>query len=424
MIQRQASFLAKPEWKSVPWAKAPEQKSSLNKLLDVLTEIPGIIEGVWQVMDDRVSYLTSHRTGQRKERPDTVARLQARVKVVETELEAWLIMWQADNPDTAPQIMEWAFDRANGGSYRPGIDGVEGPDVYDANMMESFLRDFDFSNRGTANNSGSIFGMGGPFELLSTSTGYGSQPSSDETTFAHMQDVALYTTVMVWTNRLARYLNAAARNPEGTDFFTAPFHTSCTCCNTVPQTVCETIPPPELSHNIEPTMGWNVNAVKMAVAPMRLIGPDDELYLELPPPVKAPSPPVEEDEQQQLLQCIKMEPESEQVSMADELLPLVRPTASAVEGSTVLLPGDVRFASQLRVLSWLVERLPASRPHVLGTLAAIGLGHCGHDVRPAEGIKEVADAVNRVLDSTRIEGANDILLKSYKPAVKQGSPPP
>jgi len=88
-------------------------------------------------------------------------------------------------------------------------------------------------------------------------------------------------------------------------------------------------------------------------------------------------------------------------------------SADAV-AATMLLPADVRFAAQLRILTRLSERLPRSRPHVLTTLAAIGLGHCGHDVRPSEGIEEVSRAVKRVLLRTGVEGATDVLLRSYK----------
>lgn len=96
------------------------------------------------------------------------------------------------------------------------------------------------------------------------------------------------------------------------------------------------------------------------------------------------------------------------------LLATAEASAGLVAAATKLLPADVRFTAQLRILAWLSERLPRSRPQVLATLAAIGLGHCAHDVRPSEGIQEVSQTVERVLLRTGIEGATDVLLKSYK----------
>jgi hypothetical protein len=322
------------------------------------------------VMVDRVDWLMSGCKITRQERIDTVPNLLKRVKEIEVQLSAWRSQWQQQNPLTATAIFNWAFYRAQSDAYRPGISGVFGPDVFNSNIYEA----------------------SSPPELFP-----GHELDADPETFTAMQDVALYTTILVWTTRLARYLGGAAKSPLATDFFTAPFHTSCTCCSTMPLSECETEPPDEIAAAMDPAMKWNASACHVAVAPMRLVPPARTVAA--PPPITNSSFRTASD--------VRRTP-------SVFPLPLVPNAQQFIEEPTTLLPGDVRFSSQLRILAWLCERLPASRPHVLATLAAIGLGHCGHDVRPAEGIREVSQTVEGVLARTGVEGASNVLLKSYK----------
>src|SRR3569833_182271 len=340
MVRRQTTFLASPEWTSIPWAKSPHLKTPMSKLLDIIAEVPGLLNALFAVMADRTAWHLRNYTATPSETPLTIPTLQARVQLLDLALQAWLAEWQSLNPLLAPAILAWSFHRAHDDAYRPRIAGLHGPDIFDTNVFE-------------------------PVALPEAPCPVPGEEDASAT-FTAMQEVALYTTARVWTSRVARYLAAAAADPTSIAFFTAPFHTDCTCCSRLPPSRCETVPPAAPVGGVSAEMSWNVAACRVAVAPVRVLADD-----------------------------------------ADD--------GASGPGGFALLPGDVRFAAQLRILRWLCEQLPASRGHVLGTLAAIGLGHCAHDVRPADGMREVADAVAGVLDKTRLEGAENILLRSYRP---------
>ena len=38
------TFLSRPEWKTIPWSLGPLQKSSMQQLLDILAEVPYMLE--------------------------------------------------------------------------------------------------------------------------------------------------------------------------------------------------------------------------------------------------------------------------------------------------------------------------------------------------------------------------------------------
>ncbi|EFW99820.1 c6 zinc finger domain containing protein [Grosmannia clavigera kw1407] len=344
IVRRQGTFLEQAEWKTVPWAACPEAKSVTSKLLDVLAGLPTILQGVWGILADRSQWALVG--GPRIEQPDTVPRLQVLVRHFEAGGEAWRREWEAAEPELAPRVLAWALFQAADDSYRPGVFGVQGPDVFDLSVA-------------TVDSDG--------VRLLDAQR----DDASFERLARLMQDTALYATVLVWTTRLDRYLAGAARSASCIDFMAAPFRTRCTCCETPPMRPCETVPPAGVdgAARASPDMAWNVYTCVLAVSPLRI------------------------------------DPGGSAAGRLD---------------SNELLPGDVRFVAQLRILAWLCSRLPASRSQVLGTLAAIGLGHCAHDVRPADGITEVAAvAVSRVFDSSDIDGAANVLLRRYG----QSAPP-
>ena len=354
VVRRQPTFLAQPQWKTLPWAggagssSSSAAKSATSRLLDIIAAIPAIIQGVWGVMGDRVQWLAGgghegYCEVPRLEHPDAVAQLQARVlHEIRKPAAAWHREWTASS-ELAPRVLAWAYARGGGGddTYRPGLFGVHGPD---------------------------------PFDILVDGIS-----STDDLSFSPaqvgtlMQDAALYTTLLVWAARLDRYLARAAQSMSCVDFLTKPFRTSCTCSSALQ---CETVPPVSDGDLMERSMAWNVSTC-VAVGPVR--------FGSLPDEEASASP-------------------------------------HALKGDS-LLPGDIRFVAHMRILSWLSRRLPATRGAMLATLAAVGLAHCAHDVRPAEGHSELAAvAVVRVLDSTGVDGAADILLKRYQHVGVSSSP--
>lgn len=354
IVRRERTFLERPEWKTVPWANNPAAKSATNLLLDQLASIPTIIEGIWGIMNDRVQWLLDG--GPRIELPETIPRLQTLVRRLHDAGEQWRKDWEAAHPDIAPRVMAWALFYTTDDAYQPGIGGMQGPDAFDMFVLDGVKPSRRSSEATKA------------FDSWMKEKEQ-EDPEIQTLVAVHVQDVALYATMLVWITRLNKYLVNAARSPTCIDFFTAPFHSSCTCCDTAPRQRCETVPPADVAAKTNPAMAWNTATCAVAVAPMRVrTGAGGS-------------------------------PEG--------------PTSDKLD-SAVLVPNDVRFAGQLRILSWLCRRLPATRSQVLGTLAAVGLAHCAHDVRPADGIAEVASvAVAHVFDSAGFDGATDVLLRSY-----------
>ena len=467
IVRRTPSFLAGEEWKTVPWAKAPHLKTWTSRLLDLMTEIPTVISGVLNLMGARIMWYNNGFPTERAEDPDVVPSLQRRVEELKEKLANWRIEWEAAHPDKASKALAWAFNLTDDDQYRPGIMGFAGPDLYDYSVL----------------NSSNI----PPPAFL----------QRDQATFTLMQEVTLYTTVLIWTARLTKYLTGAAMSHTNINFYNSSFSTTCTCCTSKLADMCDTVPESDadvMHVSVQnPDMSWNFTAARIAIAPVRVSpsdaspvtlipvspspspesdlghesprhsqdqepGPDQPLYVrslpllpssppqpQLPrsPPLEGPSHPRRSQQQQQQQQQQQEEHSHDSVftdgtfQTSGSKLPTPPTSATFVGGKggfpqrtapaepqstlnvvktnpPMLLPGDVRFTSQLRILSWLTSCLPASRPQVLTTLASIGLGHCGHDVRPVDGLPEVANVVRKAFSRTNFENADHVLLRRYR----------
>lgn len=319
-------------------------------------------DGLLEERSQRVAARAANHTPvEAKETLSTVADLQQRLECVSVELALWRAEWQRENASLASEILEWAFVRIGDEFYRPGIHGAQGPDVYGLNM--SLPTDLDI-----------------PFPAEHTAGDSSRQPQADDTTFSLMQDVSMYVTVLIWVERLRKNLEGAARSADAIDFYNSPFYTECRCYHTQPGHLrrCQVFP---AGTREAKTMAWNIHTPRMSESPVRLV---------------ATTSSSGSDDQEA----------SEATSQ--------NPSASPSQEGRLLLPGDGRFAAQLRILNWLVKHLSAgSRPYVLGTLAAMGLSHCVHDVRPSEGNEAIARTIRGTMAKSGFEGAADILLRNY-----------
>ncbi|TLD16504.1 uncharacterized protein PgNI_01272 [Pyricularia grisea] len=442
IVRRTPTFLSQDKWKTIPWEKAPHLKTWSSRLLDIMADIPELISGVLGVMGARIMWQNSNFSPVYAEDPNEVPRLQGKVHDLKLNLANWLQNWTESHP-TAHKVMEWAFNRAAHDEYRPGFEGYSGPDVYDYSV------------------------------LLPPSPPPFLEPT--EETFILMQEVSLYTTVLIWTGRLTKYLAGASIGHDNINFYNTPFSTTCTCCTSRLKNLCDTVPDShadvlQVTVAPDPEMQWNFNAARIAIAPIKVSHSHEK-----PQPVPdfcwaAEKYASDSAEMERLRQQKEQEEErkkaqnarAKEVKSFNRPLPVLSspngelktpPLSSPVESKhniksgspgitdnlptppqsavfndssftppqsaksakpPMLLPADVRFSSQLRVLDWLTDHLPASRPHVLATLASIGLGHCGHDVRPIDGLPEVGSVVRRVLHSTQFEGSENVLLKRYR----------
>ncbi|KIX92773.1 uncharacterized protein Z520_11436 [Fonsecaea multimorphosa CBS 102226] len=371
IVRRQGTFLEQECWRTTPWSSSSESKTNRSKLLDILAKIPSIIQATDELLEERTlrtnATATGYSTFDFNEVPSTVEVLQHRLECISVELDLWRAEWA--NTPRASEILEWALFRIGDDSYRPGIYGAQGPDVYGLNMSDA--TDLDV-----------------PFPLESSTQSDLGQPQSEDTTFALMQDASLYITVLIWVERLRKNLAGAARSPDAIDFYNAPFYTECRCYYTQPGPWrrCQIFPPDPLKTR-QMNMAWNIHAPRISEAPVRVVasrsGFDD----------------FEECQQS----CEHPEGVRQRIAL----------TNLAEEGR-LLLPGDGRFAAQLRILNWLVKHLSAgSRTHVLGTLAAMGISHCVHDVRPSEGNEAIAKTIRGTMAKSGFEGAADLLLRNY-----------
>lgn len=272
------------------------------------------------------------------------------------DLIAWRYHWSLENFPTAQNILDWALFRISDESYRPGISHVQGPDVYGLNL-------------------GTTIGLDIPFGLSNDAH---KDPDANSNTFALMQEAALYITALISMERLRTNLAGAARAPDAIDFYNAPFFSTCRCYfdNPGPSRLCQIFPEP--SDYMSRSASWNINSARIAESPIRSLSSDSS---------GATTKPTANSTDQ------------------DPIL--------GVAG-TMLLPGDGRFSAQLRILNWLIKHLPESRAHVLGTLAAMGLSHCVHDVRPSEGNEYIAETVRETMMKSRFGDAAEVLLKRYR----------
>ncbi|KAL7917214.1 hypothetical protein ACQKWADRAFT_307347 [Trichoderma austrokoningii] len=352
LVQRKETLISEEKWKSVPWALNPEMKTNTSKLVDIISGLPSIIRKTDDILNER-SQIAAGSDMNRKETPDSVPDLQQQLESIYLDLVAWRYHWFMDNNPTAEDILEWALFRVSDESYRPGIYGVVGADIYGLNL-------------------GTPAGLDVPFGLCDFTR---KEPEANTETFALMQEAALYLTGLIWVGRLRKNLGGAARAADAIDFYNAPFFSTCRCyydCEPGGSRNCQIFP--EASENIATMASWNINTARIVESPMRSLSYDSNES------------------------CI---PSSDENSATDT-------------SGTLLLPGDGRFAAQLRILNWLVKRLPETRPYILGTLAAMGLSHCVHDVRPSEGNEYIAETVRETMKKSGYGDAAIVLLKSYR----------
>ncbi|PTB61680.1 hypothetical protein BBK36DRAFT_1163704 [Trichoderma citrinoviride] len=343
LVQRRGTFLEQEKWKTIPWSLCPENKSNTNKLLDILSSLPSTLEKTDRVLNERSQWVAGDCTVIREETPTTVPELQQQLESMFLDLLAWRYHWSADNAE-AQDVLNWALYRVSDESYRPVINGVHGPDVYGLNL-------------------GNI-----PFETLET------EPETNANTFALMQEVALYITIVISMERLRKNLAGAARAADAIDFYNAPFFSTCRCYfdNPGPSRLCQIFPEP--NDYAAKAVSWNFNTAIISEAPVR----------------------------------------SSSSSSNEAPMPINHSTSYSSITGTTLLPGDGRFIGQLRILNSLIKHLPESRAYVLGTLAAMGLSHCVHDVRPLDGNEYIAETIRETMLKSKFGDAADVLLKRYR----------
>jgi hypothetical protein len=331
-------------------------KSNTNKLLDIISGFPSVIQKTDDILNERSQWVAGDTDIIREETSSTVSDLQQQLESIYLDLLAWRYHWFLDNLSTAQHILDWALFRVSDESYRPGIYGVQGPDVYGLNL-------------------GTAAGLDIPFGLIDSAQ---KEPEANDSTFALMQEAALYITGLIWVGRLRKNLGGAARAADAIDFYNAPFFSKCRCYydSPGPSRVCQIFPEP--SEYMDRTVSWNINSAKISESPVRSLSSDSSATL----PTAASNS-----------------------SGSDSSLD--------IQGTT-LLPGDGRFSGQLRILNWLIKHLPESRAYVLGTLAAMGLSHCVHDVRPSEGNEYIAETVRETMLKSRYGDAAIVLIKSYR----------
>ncbi|TFA99679.1 hypothetical protein CCMA1212_008490 [Trichoderma ghanense] len=346
IVQRHGTFLEQEQWKTVPWSRCPENKSNTQKLLDIISSLPGLFEKTDRVLNERSQWVAGDCTIIRAETPTTVPDLQQQLDSMLLDLIAWRYHWSAEN-SKAQDILDWALYRVSDESYRPGINEVRGPDVYGLNV-------------------GNI-----PFETLDT------EPGANADTFALMQEAALYITATITMGRLQKNLAGAARAADAIDFYNAPNFSTCRCYfdNPGPSRLCQIFPEP--SDHVSQAASWNLTSAMISEAPVKSASSDSSELLAIPTNHSSYS-------------------------------------ISSSAAGTTLLPGDGRFAGQLRILNSLIKHLPKSRPYVLSTLGAMGLSHCVHDVRPLDGNEYIAEAIRETMLKSRFGDAADVLLKRYR----------
>ncbi|KAK4081179.1 transcriptional regulator family: Fungal Specific TF [Trichoderma aggressivum f. europaeum] len=356
LVQRQGTFLDQERWRIVPWSTSPETKTATNKLLDIISSLPALLQKTDKVLNERSQWVAGNSDVIREETPSTVSDLQAQLESMLLDLIAWRYHWSLDNFPTAQNILDWALFRVGDESYRPGISHVQGPDVYGLNL-------------------GTTIGLDIPFGLTNDAH---KDLDANSNTFALVQEAALYITALISMERLRKNLAGAARAAEAVDFYNAPFFSTCRCYfdNPGPSRLCQIFPEP--SDNVSTAASWNINSARVAESPIRSLSGDSAGAS-----TKPTARPLNEE-------------------------PILGATG------TMLLPGDGRFSAQLRILNWLIKHLPESRAHVLATLAAMGLSHCVHDVRPSEGNEYIAETVRDTMMKSRFGDAAEVLLKRYR----------
>ncbi|KAL7909390.1 hypothetical protein GGI35DRAFT_493333 [Trichoderma velutinum] len=370
LVRRQATFLEKDEWKTTPWLLHPEMKTNASKLIDIVSDIPGIIQDTDDILDERSQWIYYGLDIPRKETPTTVHDLQCRLEQAFARLQNWQREWSTMNGSSASQILQWALFRANDDSYRPGIFGVHGPDAYGLNM-----------NNQT--------GVNIPFVRVVDN----GEPQPNTAMFSLMTEAALFITALIWIDRLRKNLKGASESADSIDFYSSPFCTQCRCYydSPGPLRLCQTFP--DRGPYVERHLSWNLNSARIFESPIFTFG-DNESY-----------------RGHESVAAVAVSSSFGQHSTCSTSL------AANTQNEflqNILLPGDIRFSAQLRILNWLASHLPQSRTSVLSTLAAMGLTHCVHDVRPSEGNEDIAMAIRETMTKLQFQGAAELLLRKYR----------
>jgi hypothetical protein len=256
-----------------------------------------------------------------------------------------------ENIPTASDALIWALFRTGDDCYRPGIYGAQGPDVCGLNINDAI--DFPFTSV----------------------TPVVREPEANAATFGLMQEAALYITVSIWAGRLRNNLDGASYSLDSVDFYNSPFYTHCSCYydNPGPSRRCQIFPQP--CDHVETALSWSINTAVMSVSPIQLLASNTGSGSTLATNTTG-TIPYRHD-------------------VSDPPSSGLTESTSHQQLGEVLLPGDVRFSAQLRILNWLVKHLLHSRRYVLGTLAAMGFDslcprrssfgrkrvHCGNDSR-------------------------------------------
>lgn len=340
-----------------------------------MARVPGIIQGTDDVLNERAQWTANRGGGMiRQETPSTIPDLQQCLTEVFMDLTRWRTEWELDNSPAAHDVLDWALLRAGDDYNRPGIYGVQGPDVFGLSMTS--MADLDI-----------------PFASGTSTT---REPQPNAATFTLLQDAALYVTVLIWADRLRKNLTGAARAPDSVDFYNAPFYTQCHCYfdSPGPSRHCQIFP--ESHDGMDISLSWNINSPRFSESPIRFVTSG---HSESGITTTACGSEIAHAHRSE---------HRDHCSPSDEMAEL------ATRQAELLLPGDVRFSGQLRILSWLIRYLPDSRAYVLGTLAAMGLSHCVHDVRPLEGNESIAETIRGTMARSGFEEAADLLLRSYR----------
>ncbi|KAL6890420.1 hypothetical protein GGI43DRAFT_219439 [Trichoderma evansii] len=327
LVQRKDTLISEEKWKSVPWSLHPGMKSHTNNLLDIISDIPGVIQKMDDIQNERFRWVAGDTSIIREETPNSIPDLQQQVESIYLDLLAWRYHWLQDNHLIAQNILDWAlFEVSDEPFYGSKLDTAASLDV--------------------------LFGLENDTDK---------EPEANAQTFALMQEAALYLTGLIWIGRMRKNLARAARAPDAIDIYNAPFFSTY----------------PESSENMATAASWNINTAKISESPIRSSSSDNS------------------------------------ETFSTTTVHNSYPNPLAISNGMMFLPGDGRFVGQLRILNWLIKQLPNSRACVLGTLAAMGLGHCVHDVRPSEGNERIAEAIRETMTTTYGDAAN-VLFKSYQ----------
>ncbi|KAF3075263.1 hypothetical protein CFAM422_002407 [Trichoderma lentiforme] len=369
LVRRQATFLERVEWKTTPWLLHPEMKTNASKLIDIVSDIPGIIQGTDDILDKRSQWVYNGLNIPQKETLTTVHDLQCRLEQVFSCLQNWQREWSTMNGPSASQILQWALFRANDDCYRPGIFGMQGPDAYGLNMD-------------------SQTGVNIPFVKVVDN----GEPEPNTATFSLMTEAALFITALIWIDRLRKNLKGASESADSIDFYNSPFYTQCRCYydSPGPQRLCQIFP--DRDPYVERHLSWNLNSARICESPTFTSGDNESCRSHGSAATTAAAGAV----------CSCFDQHSRAANTGNDSL------------QNILLPGDIRFSAQLRILNWLTSHLPQSRTSVLSTLAAMGLTHCVHDVRPSEGNEDIALAIRETMIKSRFQGAAELLLRKYR----------